>query len=266
MEQKPKRVLNIGILSDSPFITTGYRNQSITIANLLGERGHNVYYFGSNYLGQNLKPGIEFDDGRKIKFSTLGQGREAYFKDLLPIYTKQYNLDILFILLDTFMLYPWIMQLDLSPAKVIFYYPSDGGGGMPLGCEQILKFVHCPVAMAQFGRNQVKKMYNIDCEHIPHAVDTNLFKPLPIEEKRKLRQMYGIRDDHYVVGTVARNQGRKMLDRTIKAFALYAKKNPNALLFMHTDPDDAAQVFHMGSLINRYGIMNRVIFSGMRYF
>lgn len=263
---KPKRKLNIGILSDSPFLCTGYATISKTIANALAEQGHNVYFLANNYLGQNLLPGSTFEDGYKLNFHILGQGREGYFKDLLPIYTKMYNMDVLFILFDTFMLYNWLMQLDLSPSKVIFYYPSDGGGHMPLGCENILKFVHKPVAMAKFGRDQVKKVHGIDTDYIPHAIDVKQFYPLSKEDKLKYRAMFGISEDTFVVGTVARNQGRKMMDRTIKSFALYAKKNPKAILFMHTDPDDAAQVFHMGSLIHRYGIQNRVLFSGMKYF
>jgi len=45
------------------------------------------------------------------------------------------------ILLDTFMLFPHLLNKDLSPAKTIFWYPSDGGAGMPKGCESILKKV-----------------------------------------------------------------------------------------------------------------------------
>lgn len=258
--------LNIAILSDSPFLTTGYSTISKEVGNILSQRGHNVYFLASNYVGQNLKAGSEFEDGKKLNFNIIGQGREAYFKDLLSVYMKQYKIDVLFILLDTFMLYPWIMQLDLSPAKTIFYYPSDGGGGMPLGCEQILKFINCPVAMAKFGRDQVKKMYGIETKYVPHAIDTKQFFPMSKEERLKYRHMFGISDEKYVIGSVARNQGRKMMDRTIKSFALYARKDPDAVLFLHTDPDDAAQVFHMTSLIHRYNVQNRVMFSGMRYY
>lgn len=266
MEEKKKRKLKIGILSDSPTLVTGYATISREIANILAEEGHEVTFFGSNYIGQNLMPGATFEDGKKLNFKLVGGGREAYFKDLLPVYTKQYNLDVLFILLDTFMLYPWIMQLDLSPAKVIFYFPSDGGGGLPLGCDNILRFVHKPVAMAMFGRDQAKKVHGIDTEYIPHSADSTVFKPLSKEERLNYRRMFGISDEKFVIGTVARNQGRKMLDRTIKSFALYARKDPNAILFLHTDPDDQAQVFHLASLIHRYGLQNRILFSGMRFF
>jgi len=259
------RKINVGILSDSPFLTTGYSTISSNIANILAENGMNVYYFGSNYIGQNLVPGSKFEDGRILNFNIIGQGREAYFKDLLPTYVKQFNIDVLFILLDSFMTYPWIMELDLSPSKVIFYFPSDGGSGMPIDCERILRFVHCPVAMAMFGQKQVKDMYGLDTKYIPHAVDIKNYYSMSDIEKNELKQRWGLQG-RYVVGCVARNQGRKMMDRVIKTFALYYKYDTQAVLLLHTDPYDNAQVFPLLSLIHRYGIANRVMFTGTKFF
>jgi glycosyltransferase involved in cell wall biosynthesis len=260
-----KRKLNIGILSDSPFLTTGYATIASNMGNIFAEKGHNVFYFAHVYTGQSLVPGTTFEDGRKLNFNIIGQGREAYFKDLLSLYTKMYKLDVLVVLLDTFMGYNWFLSLDLSPAKTIWYFPSDGGSGMPLGCEQILKFVNNPVAMAKFGKQQVEKLYGVPCDYIPHAVDTTNYFPMKEDERKKLRQMWGL-EGKFVVGSVFRNQGRKMADRTIKAFALFAKNNPDAILLLHTDPEDPAQVFPLQSLINRFGINNRVIFTGMKYY
>ncbi len=44
------------------------------------------------------------------------------------------------------------MNIDTSPAKTFFYFPSDGGGGLPIGCEAILKKINVPIAMAKFGQ------------------------------------------------------------------------------------------------------------------
>jgi glycosyltransferase involved in cell wall biosynthesis len=57
-----------------------------------------------------------------------------------------------------------------------------------------------------------------------------------------------------------------MLDRTLKAFQIFAKDKPEAVLFIHADADDAAQVFNMRILIEDLGLQNRVFFSGMRWF
>ena len=260
-----KKKLNIGILSDSPFLATGYRNQATTLANILSEEGHNVFYFAHAFTGQVIKPGATLEDNRKFNFTIVGQGREPYFRDVIEKYVKDYNINVLIILLDTFMLFDWFLRLDLSPAKTIFWYPSDGGSAMPLGCENILRKVDVPIAMAKFGQAQVDFVHQIKTKYIPHAIDTTKFYPLTEEERNKLRKQWGLQDK-FVIGVVARNQGRKMLDRTIKAMAEYAKLNPNAVLLLHLDPDDVAQPFPLVSLVNRYQIQNRVLFTGMKWY
>lgn len=260
-----QKKIRLGILSDSPFLNTGYSSMSFQYANACAEAGMEVFYFGCNYIGQELPPGVKLKDGTEFKFHIVGQGKEQYFKDLLERKVKELKLDVLFILLDTFMLYPWLPILDLAPAKKVFMFPSDGGSGLPLNCESILKAVDMPIAMAKYGQKQVKKMYDINAEHIPHGVDTKNYYPLSQEEKLKLKEKWGLKDK-FVIGTVARNQGRKMLDRTIKAFALYSKMNPNAVLLLHLDPNDNAAPYPIQALIQRYDIGRKVFYTGVNFF
>ncbi len=258
---------NILWLSDSPTTVTGYATISWNICNKLAEAGHNVYYIGHNYIGQPIPVGMEIGEKDKVKFkfNILGGSTQPYAQDLLMSYIKKYNIDVFGILLDTFMTYPWLLNLDFSPAKTIFYYPSDGGGGLPLGCENILKKVNCPVAMARYGQRQVKELYEMDTKYIPHAIDTSIYYPLIKEEKEKCKAKFGLQGK-FVVGCVQRNQGRKMPDRMIKSFAMFCKEHSDAVLFLHTDPRDVASPFDMMQLINRYKLNNRVVFSGMSFF
>lgn len=252
-------------LSDSPLTVTGYATISWNICNRLAEQGHEVFYIGHNYLGQPIPKGLKLQDGTEFKFTILGGSPRPYAQDLLIPYIKKYKIDLFGVLLDTFMCYPWLLNMDFSPAKSLFYFPSDGGGGMPLGCENILKKMNTAVAMAKFGMRQCEELYGIKTEYIPHAIDVNNYYPLPKEEKLKLKEKYGLKDK-FVVGVVQRNQGRKMPDRLIKSFAMFAKDHPDAVLFMHTDPYDVAAPFDMVNLINRYKLNNRVIFTGMTFF
>jgi len=252
-------------LSDSPLTCTGYATISWNICNKLAEAGHEVFYLGHNYIGQTIPPGLKLADGTIYNFSIVGGSSRPYAQDLLAAYINKYKIDVFVILLDTFMTYPWILNIDFAPAKTIFYYPSDGGGGLPLGCENILKKVNCPVAMARFGQRQAKSIHNIDTKYIPHAVDIQNYYPLSKEEKEKCKAKFGLQGK-FVVGAVQRNQGRKMPDRMIKSFSIFCKKYPDAVLFLHTDPQDIASPFDMIQLINRYKLNNRVIFSGMKFF
>ena len=210
-------------------------------------------------------------DGTEFDYKIYGELTHSYFSNILSEHLKKTKSDILFILLDTFMLHGdpnnpnngWFLKIDTSPAKTIFWYPSDGGNGMPNGCEIILKKVNCPVAMAKFGQKQVKDYYGFDTMYIPHGTEPDKFFKMNNIDRANLRNRWGL-NDKFVVGVVARNQPRKFLDRTIKIMAKLKDKIPNAVLFLHLDPNDPAQSFNMIQMIQKYNLENRVIFSGMK--
>jgi len=262
---KDKKI-KILIMSDSPLTCTGFATISRNIANKLPKDKFIVEYIGHNYLGQTLLPGTTFEDGTKLDFTLHGAGMQHYCADVIEPLLKKLKPDIYFCLLDSFMLMQaGYLNKDLSPGITIMYFPSDGGGNLPSGCENILKKFHVSVAMARYGQRQAKDVHGLNTLYIPHAVDTKIYFPLSKEEKEKLKAKYGL-SGKFVVGVVARNQGRKMLDRTFKAFYRFAKDKDDVILYLHCDPNDAAQVFNMSQLINRYGLNNKVVFTGMTFF
>lgn|SRR3990167_3531068 len=251
-------------LSDGAQLTTGYCTISRKLMNYLVDYGWKVDYLSHTGNHQTFMPGLTFEDGEKLNFKIHGAGLAPYCQDLIVPKIHELKPKIFGILLDTFMCYPWFLNLDFSPAKSLFYFPSDGGG-FPVGCEQILKKVDVPVAMSKYAQKQVKELFNINSKYIPHAVETDVYKPLSEQEKLVLRNKWGLRGK-FVIGCVARNQGRKMLDRQMLSFAKVCKEMPNAVFLMHTDKQDPASYFNFEKLINDLGIQNRVIFTGTRYF
>jgi glycosyltransferase involved in cell wall biosynthesis len=266
-------------LSDSTTTVTGYANQTMNILNRLST-DYECHQLAHNYIGQDIKPGLEFKDGTKLNYWLHGNGLKPYGQDIMTHRIRELKIDIFGILLDTFMLYPWLIDTDLSPAKTFFYFPTDGENAMPLGCDKILQKVHFPICMSKFGQQQVWNKYKIKCDHIPHGVDKHQFYPLNDEERKKLRQekivyllngnqmlpIKGVLADKFVIGVVARNQGRKMLDRTFKTMGILRDVLPNAVLYLHIDPYDAAGTFNIPQLIEDYRLHGKVFFSGMSFF
>ena len=77
---------------------------------------------------------------------------------------------------------------------------------------------------------------------INHGVDINVFKPVPEEEIKKFRKdfFHGLlADDTFLVVNVSRNQPRKDIPRTLKAFAEFRKMVPNSHLYLHMKEQDA---------------------------
>jgi len=253
-------------MSDSPLTVTGFATISKHIMNKLPNDKFEKHFIAHNYMGQTLKPGTTFEDGTKLDFYLWGAGTQRYCTDIIEHRIREIKPDIFAVLLDTFMLMEaGYLGKDLGPSKTVMYFPSDGGGNLPTGCEEILKKFNVNVAMARYSQRQAKDCHNIKTLYIPHAIEPKVYKPLSAEEKEKAKAKFGI-TGKFVVGTVARNQGRKMMDRTFKAFARFAKGKDDVVLFCHTDIDDAAQVFNMRQLVTRYKLNNKVMFSGMKFF
>ena len=74
---------------------------------------------------------------------------------------------------------------------------------------------------------------------IPHGVDTATFRPLPerASVRRVVRRALGVSEDALLICSVASNNARKDLPRTIAAFAQFrAHLAPRAVLYLHTLP------------------------------
>lgn len=239
------------------------------MTNYLIEQGHEVHWLANGHIGKTIDY-AKLEDGTEIKSKTYGRIGHQYFADIISDHLKKTKSDILLIILDTFMFHGdpnnpqngWFLKIDHNPAKAIFWYPSDGGGGMPTGCELILKKCDCVVAYSKFAQQQVKDYYGLETEFIPLSTESKRFYRYPEEQREALKKAWGLQGK-YIVGSVFRNQPRKFPDREIKAFYHVAKKIPNAILLLHTDPNDPAQPFRMSQLIRRLKLDNRIIFTGM---
>ena len=271
-------------MSDSPLTCTGYSNVTQSFCNLMQKKPfYDVHCIGHNYIGQTLLPPIKFEDNSTLDFTLWGAGRQQYCQDIIEHRIRELKADVFWTLLDSFMLFPWIMQKNFAPAKSIMYFPTDGGGTLPannekFNCSDVLRKYDVQVAMSQFGQAQCKDVHGLKVEYIPHAVHTNIYYPLSPAEKEKLRQeatvfncdgqpIKGGLVGKFVIGSVFRNQGRKMADKMIKTLkVLKDNEEKNWVFLAHCDPDDAAAVNDLRCLAARMGVKHKVFFTGTRYY
>lgn len=89
----------------------------------------------------------------------------------------------------------------------------------------------------------VLQSYNIPnlCKTIRMGVDTEIFKP--VENKGKLKEKFGIPPDSFIIGSVMRNQTRKLLPNLIESFnlmldSLEKEKRNKTFLYLHTTYPD----------------------------
>ncbi len=111
----------------------------------------------------------------------------------------------------------------------VAYFPVDGRP-LPEEWKPWIAAVDAPVVFCRFTQDLVAAATGKPPELIYHGVDTKRFRPMDKLQAKKLANVA----DHFVVGTVARNQQRKNLPALLKAFAKFSEAKSDVLLYLHT--------------------------------
>jgi glycosyltransferase involved in cell wall biosynthesis len=218
-------------ISDSPDTPSGFGNVTRFVCEGLAKRGHSVSILGWQTL--------ETHDwnGCKVYPASGALGSRSLFPFLV-----RHRPEVVIALGDVWWL-PYFSaphvrrQMELADTPWALYFPIDGDtaeGRLPASWVDLLRDVDLPIAMSQYGQGIVKRC-GVSCEYIPHGVDLDVFCPPPDREEAKARIGYG---GKFVVLSDSRNQPRKMLPRLLDIFAKFAANRPDALLHLHTDPND----------------------------
>jgi glycosyltransferase involved in cell wall biosynthesis len=234
--------LKILTISDHPLIPSGVGSQARYLIEGLLKTGR--------YQFRSLGAAIKHNDYRPIRVEeykedwyilpTDGYGNENMLRNLLD--NEKY--DALWFMTDP-RFYMWLFNMsdeirdrgipllynhvwDNYPVPTFnksFYQSCDF-----IGC--ISKLTHDIVS--QLGMKE-------HSQYIPHAVDANVFKPLPKEEILKHKGL-ALKEnkDKFVVFYNSRNARRKMTSDVVKVFSYFAKVvgEDKAFLLMQTDPHD----------------------------
>jgi FkbM family methyltransferase len=208
--------------SNSPYVQTGYGNQTDIATRWLKQHGHEVYIAG--FHGHS---------GAILNFNgipVLPSSMEQWGNDVILAHYDYYRPDVYFMLMDS-----WVLNknvLDALPAAV--WSPVDSTPISPPVFEA-LTHVRWPVAMSRHGERQMRYA-GLDPLYVPHMVETSVYKPV---DRAQARATYGFTEKQFVAVTVAANKGtpsRKGLDRLLCAWSHFVRKNPNSILYMHTNP------------------------------
>jgi glycosyltransferase involved in cell wall biosynthesis len=103
-------------------------------------------------------------------------------------------------------------------------------------------------------------------QHLPHGVDSTVFKPYPLVESRKEFAeggFTGLTDDSLLIGIVATNQARKNWALGIQTARMLLDRGHNVRVWAHTDM--VARYWDLGHLIVDYGLVGRVAVTTNRF-
>jgi glycosyltransferase involved in cell wall biosynthesis len=124
--------------------------------------------------------------------------------------------------------------------RVVVYTPVDWPEQVP-AIPQSLAPADLVVAYTERGRTTLERAFAAArlpaprMTVIPHGVEREAFAPLTRPEARGRLLDYGISvpPDGFVVLNANRNQKRKRIELTMRAFAAFARKRPRAWLYLH---------------------------------
>jgi glycosyltransferase involved in cell wall biosynthesis len=136
--------------------------------------------------------------------------------------------------------------------------------------EWIDTFLHADAIFtySDFGRDTVLQQSNNKIKYInttSPGVDLQTFNL--IGDKKSIKQAFGLKDDSFIIGSIMRNQKRKLMPELFvslkKLLEKFEKENDprgkNTYLYLHTSYPDAG--WDMPQLLKEYKVGNRVLFT-----
>ena len=222
---------------DSPTLGTGFGNVLKFIINHLPKDRFKISVLGVHYNGgphdlncyiYPTKPSAEHND-----------------KDNMARIIMDVKPDIIFLLHDIWIMDPMLLFLKeynlLKKRKVVGYMPVDALDHDPKWYANV-DLLDKLVVYNEFGKSVVTKACpDINPLIIEHGVDNRIFYKLfntRAEAKKTLFKALELHDS-FIVLNAGRNQPRKRLDITLRAFAEFAKNKPDVFIYMHSGIKDS---------------------------
>lgn len=240
--------------SNAPWVGTGYGVQTKLVLNALRILGHDptcFCFYGLNggdlmYDGYRCIPGSNFDE---------------WGNDVIGAHIRKTHAEAVITLQDLFVLKPDIWAKVDVPW--IAWIPIDSFTiGDPT--MALLEYVDYPVAMSNFGAEQLRNQGVEPHAIIYHAVDTEIMAP---GDKAESRRLLGIPEDMYLIGMVMANKGnRKQFPLQLLAIKHWMDNNPDidAHVYVHTEPTAAMGGYDIRALVQKIGLDGKV-FSTNQY-
>ncbi len=198
--------------------------------------------------------------GKKSKEDKLG------IEKMMNVYS---GYDMIFILNDVWNIAKYLKALKsskfFSVPKIAVYFPVDGTHH---NAEWYKDFdiVTQAVTYTNFAAGVIKECTDaLDSKLsiIPHGVDTDVFFKSQTDKASIREHVYGTKglNDAFIFMNANRNQPRKKLDITVRAFAEFLKISGAADAYLHLHCGLVDYGVNIVELIKRFGVDDRIIVS-----
>jgi glycosyltransferase involved in cell wall biosynthesis len=235
---------------------TGYGTQSKQVISRLVKDGHKVAML-SNYGNEGVNTQIETGSGRIPHYS---RGMNQYSTDVMPMNFAHWSAEnnqlpnFMITLYDV-----WVFDnpaLDTIP--IASWTPIDHQPAPEKVLGWLKKPNVTPIAMSVFGKTMIENA-GIETEYIPHAIETKIFKPTANLPEGISGREFVDGEDKFVVGMNFANKAggfihRKAVAENFLAFAMFAAKHDDVILYLHTEPYGKQSGFVLPNILSACGV------------
>jgi glycosyltransferase involved in cell wall biosynthesis len=241
--------MRVGIVSDSPALTTGYGIVTDQCCRALLEAGHEVTCFGfkdsvSNRERQNYPCPIEPIDPFERWHPKLRSFARVGAIDVLWIYMDMYNLEEV------------MAALANTPVPPLSLYAIFDGLPAYSRLMDMLHSFRTVVVTTDAAAAYLEAQGHAVHAIAPPGIDPTMFQPLGRDVLRREASL----DHAFVIGAFGRNTERKQQPRLLLALQGLSKSNyaPELLLYFHCAKRG---YWDLGDLANRWGVRQHTIFA-----
>lgn len=249
--------MKILVHSNSPTAATGYGQQTGLLAPLLAEHGHDVAISAFYGIQGSVLRWAPPAGGHA--FNLYGCNVHPYGDDIVLAHARNHFGGDLRAGWVVGLIDAWVFNPDqFQEAHTAWWVPIDHEPCPPRVLDFLRRSGAVPIAMSRFGERMLQEA-GLEPLYAPHAVDTDVFRPIPQDEARR---HVGLRETGPIVGMVAANKGtpsRKGYPQALLAFAAFLKRHPDAILYLHTEPTGALQGINIPLVAETLGIPDGAI-------
>lgn len=228
--------------SNSPATAqTGYGVQTRLFAPRIRDLGHDVAV--SAFYG--AEGALQVWDGMKI----YPKWTHPYGMDFAPLHAKSHGADITITLIDAWVMDPQALS---QHSRWVPWFPVDHDPLPDCVADQVRESYR-PLVFSRHAQAACNEA-GIDTDYIPHGVDTGVYRPQPRDEARR---RVGVDPERFLVSCVMANKGmpsRKAWPQQLEAFAEFARRHPDALLYLHTFVGQEMQGVNIRECLHKFGV------------
>jgi len=224
-------MVKVGWLSAPASAVTGYGKITLEVCSRLTDMGHEVVNVGGRGTVITWGEKLWVNTEKGNRFLVLPCWGQVGDRGTIEYYIQRYGLEVLVSLWDSFVLHaigrpsiPWAAHI-----------PIDA----PLTRKWANYLVNADliVPYSKFGYNELLKHFpDFMVKYIPHAINTEVFKPRTEEEKTQLRTKWNIPKDNFMVLFVGANMGeRKCIPHLMLTFKRFIEKYTDSTLYLFTN-------------------------------